>query len=115
MQGKVCLVTGATSGIGLVASRELARQGALVVLVGRDAARTAAAAAHIQDKTGSKAVTTLLADLSMQAQVCQLAEAFRQRHQRLDVLINNACAIWVKRHLTADGLEVWSAPLRSTT
>jgi retinol dehydrogenase-12 len=106
MQGKVCLVTGATSGIGLVASRELARQGAHMVLVGRDATRTAAAVAHIQEQTGSKEVETLLADLSSQEQVRQLARAFLERHQRLDVLINNAGAMWVERRLTADGLEL---------
>jgi NAD(P)-dependent dehydrogenase (short-subunit alcohol dehydrogenase family) len=106
MRGKVCLVTGATSGIGLVASEELARQGAHVVLVGRDPGRCAAAVARIQAQTGSKEVETLLADLSVQEQVRQLARAFLKRHGRLDVLINNAGGIWIKRQLTADGLEM---------
>jgi NAD(P)-dependent dehydrogenase (short-subunit alcohol dehydrogenase family) len=105
MRGKVCLVTGATSGIGLVAARELARLGAHVVLVGRDPERSAAAIAQIQQQTGSRAVEVLMADLSRQDQVRQLAEQFRERHPHLDVLINNAGGIWFDRQLTADGLE----------
>jgi NAD(P)-dependent dehydrogenase (short-subunit alcohol dehydrogenase family) len=104
--GKICLVTGATGGIGLVAARELARQGARVVLVGRSAAKTQAALAQIQAETGNRAVEALIADLSVQAQVRELAQQFRARHPRLDVLVNNAGGIWMKRELSADGIEM---------
>ena len=106
MNGKVCLVTGATSGIGAVTARELARRGATVVLAGRDEARCAAAVAHIRGQTGNPNVESLLADLSLPQQVRELAQRFRERQSRLDVLVNNAGAIWMKRRETADGLEM---------
>ncbi len=105
MQGKVCLITGATSGIGLVAAREIGRRGARVVLVGRDAARCDAAAREVSAAAGGRQPETLLADLSSQRQVRELAQKFRQRHDRLDVLVNNAGGMWLERHLTEDGLE----------
>jgi NAD(P)-dependent dehydrogenase (short-subunit alcohol dehydrogenase family) len=106
VRGKVCLITGATSGIGLVTTRELARDGAHVVLVGRDRAKCAAVVARIRAETGNTQVESLLADLSSQQQVRQLARQFREQHPRLDVLVNNAGAIWMKRLLTVDGLEM---------
>jgi NAD(P)-dependent dehydrogenase (short-subunit alcohol dehydrogenase family) len=106
LHGKVCLVTGASSGIGRVAARELARRGAHVALVGRSRAKCEAAVADLQARTGSRQVEALLADLSVQAQVRQLARAFRERHPRLDVLVNNAGGMWLTRQLTADGLEM---------
>lgn len=106
MHGKTCLVTGATSGIGLVTARELAGRGARVILVGRDPARCAAAIAQVQAGTGSREVETLLADLSSQEQVRDLARQVRKRYSRLDVLVNNAGGIWLKRQLTVDGLEM---------
>ena len=106
MQGKVCLITGATSGIGAVAARELARQWAIVVLVGRNPHKCAAAVRQIQAETGNLAVSALVADLSAQQQVRQLAQQFQDRHARLDVLINNAGGLWMKRELTSDGLEM---------
>jgi NAD(P)-dependent dehydrogenase (short-subunit alcohol dehydrogenase family) len=75
MQGKVCMVTGATSGIGLVTALALAQQGATVVIVGRNPERGAATVARITQATGNTAVTWCIADLSSQAQVRQLAEA----------------------------------------
>jgi retinol dehydrogenase 12 len=106
MQGKVCLVTGATSGIGLVAARELARRGARVVLVGRNPDKCAAALRHLQEQTGSTQVESLLADLSSQQQVRDLARQFLECHQRLDVHVNNAGGIWLRRQQTVDGLEM---------
>jgi NAD(P)-dependent dehydrogenase (short-subunit alcohol dehydrogenase family) len=105
MAGKVCLVTGATSGIGLVTARELARKGACVVLVGRNPAKCDAALRQIRAETSNQQVEALLADLSVQQQVRDLAGQFRQRYQRLDVLINNAGGMWLRRELTADGIE----------
>lgn len=106
MQGKVCLVTGATNGIGLVAARELARRGAHVVLVGRSPARCEATVAQIQTQTGNRQVEALLADLSSQRQVRDLAGQFRDRFPRLDVLVNNAGGMWLCRETTEDGLEM---------
>jgi NAD(P)-dependent dehydrogenase (short-subunit alcohol dehydrogenase family) len=105
MQGKVCLVTGATSGIGLVAARELARRGAWVVLVGRNPARIDAALAHIRAQVADPELESLFADLSSQQEVRGLAQQFQDRHSRLDVLVNNAGGLWLDRELTVDGLE----------
>jgi len=105
LRGKTVLITGATSGIGLVTARELARRGALVVLVGRSREKCDAALAHVQAQTGSRDAEALLADLSEQRQVRDLARQFLERHDRLDVLVNNAGGMWLERRLTADGLE----------
>jgi NAD(P)-dependent dehydrogenase (short-subunit alcohol dehydrogenase family) len=106
MRGKVCLVTGATSGIGLVTARELARQGARVILVGRNREKTDAALQQIRAATGNPEVEALLADLSSQQQVRDLARQFAERSPRLDVLVNNAGGLWLERRLTADGIEL---------
>jgi NAD(P)-dependent dehydrogenase (short-subunit alcohol dehydrogenase family) len=106
MKDKICLITGATSGIGLVSARELARKGALVVLVGRNSAKCDAVTKQIQAETGNPDVEALVADLASQEQVRDLAGRFRERHSRLDVLINNAGAMWLQRELTGEGLEM---------
>lgn len=103
MDGKVILLTGATSGIGRVAARELAPTGATLVVVGRDAGRLDALLAELRPQ--NPAVEGLLADLSSQKEVRRLAAEFRQRHDRLDVLINNAGALFTERQLTVDGIE----------
>lgn len=105
MRGKTILVTGATSGIGLEASVDLARQGARVVLVGRDPGRSEAAVAQVQSRSGSTEVSHLLCDFSSQAEVRRLAETVLARHDRLDVLVNNAGGVNKKRLLTVDGIE----------
>ncbi|RUL81931.1 SDR family oxidoreductase [Tautonia sociabilis] len=105
MIGKTCLVTGATSGIGAVTAEELARKGATVVLVGRDPTRCEAALARIRQRTGNPRVEALVADLSSQAEVRLLAEEFRRRFDRLDVLVNNAGALFLERRETVDGIE----------
>ena len=104
-QKPICLITGATSGIGEVTARELARRGMHVVIVGRSAERVAATVARIKQATGVE-VETLIADLSSQAGVRSVAEAFLQRHQRLDVLINNAGGFFASRQISADGIEL---------
>jgi NAD(P)-dependent dehydrogenase (short-subunit alcohol dehydrogenase family) len=106
MQGKICLITGATSGIGLVTARVLAQQGTTVVLVGRNPERTTATVSRIRQETGNPYVECLMADLSVQAQVHQLAEEFQRRFARLDVLLNNAGALFSKRHVSVDGIEM---------
>src|SRR5262245_13231607 len=106
MRGKVCMVTGATSGIGLVTAQELARQGATVIVVGRNRERGVATVERIQQETGNAAVDWMLADLSVQAQVRQLVREFRERFARLDVLVNNAGALFARRSLSVDGIEM---------
>jgi NAD(P)-dependent dehydrogenase (short-subunit alcohol dehydrogenase family) len=105
MEGKICLVTGATSGIGKATALGLARQGAHVVIAGRDAARTEDTLDSIRRHTGNPQVESLLADFSSQAEVRRLAAEFRARHRRLDVLVNNAGAYFMERELTVDGFE----------
>jgi NAD(P)-dependent dehydrogenase (short-subunit alcohol dehydrogenase family) len=105
MRGKVCLVTGATSGIGKVASTELARRGAQVVIVGRSAEKTAATAELIRSETGSLPVDTFVGDLSSLAEVKRLAVEILARYPRIDVLLNNAGAMFWKRVESDDGIE----------
>ena len=106
MVGKVCLVTGATSGIGKEASFQLARRGATLVLVGRDQAKCETSVLEIKEQTGNPGVEYLLADLSQQSQVRDLAEAFKKRHGQLHVLLNNAGLIFLSQRWTADGIEM---------
>ena len=105
IRGKTVLLTGGTSGIGLEASVALAGQGARVLLVGRDPARTAAAVADVAARSGSKDVSSLLCDFSSQAAVRTLAADVRARVDRLDVLVNNAGGVNKARRLTGDGIE----------
>jgi retinol dehydrogenase-14 len=105
LRGKTILITGATSGIGFEASIALARRGAHVVMVGRDPARTDTAVADVVTRSGSREVSSLLCDFSSQADVRRLAEAFRARHTRLDVLVNNAGQVNKTRRVTGDGIE----------
>ncbi len=106
MQGKTCLVTGASDGIGYVAARELARMGARVILVGRNAAKTHAAVVRITDETKNNDVNYLLADLSSQREVRRLAAQVNEQLPRLDVLLNNAGAIFLSGPSSVDGLEM---------
>jgi NAD(P)-dependent dehydrogenase (short-subunit alcohol dehydrogenase family) len=106
MKGKVCLVTGATSGIGEVTARELARRGAEVVIVGRSPERSAATLDRIRNETGATAIDTLVADLSIQADVRRLAGQVRDRCPRLDVLVNNAGGMYLTRRESVDGIEM---------
>ena len=106
MQNKICLITGATSGIGQATAMGLAKIGATVIVAGRDEKRCQNTVAHIQQETGNFHVDYLLADLSFQAQIRQMAEEFKSRYQHLDVLVNNAAAIFFFRRVSADGIEM---------
>ena len=106
MGGKVALITGGTSGIGRAAATALAARGAEVVVTGRDRERGEAAVEEIRRDSGNERVSLMLADLSVQAEVRGLAEEFRERHDRLDVLVNNAGLVQSRRVETPDGLEL---------
>jgi len=104
MDGKVCVVTGANSGIGRVTAIDLAGRGATVVLICRNHAGGSAVVEEIGRRGGNAAL--LIADLASQRQVREVAAAFLKRFDRLDVLINNAgVAGWGTRFETEDGLE----------
>ena len=105
MKGKTVLVTGGTNGIGLVTARELARMGAQVTIISRNAEKCAAVAEAIKVETGNP-IEFIAADLSTLAGIMQAAAAFKQRHTRLQVLVNNAGAMFFKRQVTADGYEM---------
>ena len=104
MSGKVILITGGTSGIGKATANALAAMGARVVVIGRDEERGERAVEEIRRDTGSE-VSLMLADLAVQADIRRLAEEFRERHDRLDVLVNNAGLVQSKRIETPDGIE----------
>src|SRR5437764_1161510 len=90
MIGKVCLVTGGTSGIGAITAEGLARCGATVCLVGRSREKCEATVAQIRRDAGNPSVEFLPADLSSQGEIRRLADEVLVRYPRLDVLVNNA-------------------------
>jgi retinol dehydrogenase-14 len=105
MGEKVCLITGANSGIGKATAMGLATLGVSVVMVGRDRGKGEVVMAEIKEKSGNTSVDLMLADLSSQEEIRRLADVFKEAYPRLDVLINNAGVFRSKRITTADGLE----------
>ena len=105
IKGKTVLVTGGTNGLGLVTARELARMGAQVTILSRNAEKCAAVAEAIKAETGNP-VEFIAADLSTLAGIRQSAATFKQRHTHLHVLVNDAGAMFTRRIVTADGYEM---------
>ncbi len=106
MRGKTVLITGATNGIGKVTALEIAKMGARVVIVGRNASKTQAVANEIKAASKNDAVDILIGDLSVMADVRRVADEFKRKYQRLDVLVNNAGAYFTSRQETVDGYEM---------
>lgn len=106
MQGKVCLITGATGGIGRVTALELARRGATVVGVGRHAEKCRRAAEQIRRTADNPHVAYLVADLSALGETRRVAMEFLDRYDRLDVLINNVGGYFSQFQETVDGIEL---------
>jgi retinol dehydrogenase 12 len=106
LENKVCMVTGANAGIGKETAAELARRGAHVVMVSRSRERGEIARADIISSTGNHRVDLLLADLSSQASIRAMAAQFKETHDRLDVLVNNAGAFLQQRQESVDGIEM---------
>lgn len=105
MTNKVCLVTGANSGIGKETAKTLAGLGAFVVMLCRNEERAERARQEIIDQTGHTGVEVILADLAHQYDIRQAAKQFREKFEALDVLINNAGIIPSKREETPEGIE----------
>jgi retinol dehydrogenase 12 len=103
--GKVVVVTGASDGIGRAAVRQYAEGGATVIMVGRNEAKTRAAAQAIMSATGRRDITWHIADLSRQSDVRELAAALIAAHPRIHVLANNAGAMFLERETTSEGHE----------
>jgi NAD(P)-dependent dehydrogenase (short-subunit alcohol dehydrogenase family) len=104
--GKICLVTGATSGIGKVTATALAAQGAEVIIAGRNQQKAEETISRITSETANEAVQYLLADFSDLQQVRKMARAFKERYSRLDVLVNNAGSFFNTRRETPYGVEM---------
>ncbi len=105
LRGKVAIVTGASSGMGKEIALALAGKAANVVMVCRDPGRGEAARADIQQKSGNSTVELLIADLSSQKSIHNLVHEFEARHDKLNILVNNAGVVLSTRVETADGLE----------
>lgn len=105
INGKVCLVTGANSGIGKATAIGLGKMGATVVMVCRNKERGEAAAKEVVSKTGNKSVSLLMADLLSQAEIRRLAREFESAFDRLHVLVNNAGSYFPNYGTSEDGIE----------
>ncbi len=106
MEGKLCIVTGATDGIGRVTARALAERGAEVVLVGRNAAKGAEVCKAIRRSSRNDRVRFEQADLSSQAEIRALAKRLTEGGTAIDVLVNNVGAIFNRRRESVDGIEM---------
>lgn len=105
LQGKHVVITGATSGLGLATARELAHRGADLTLVARNKAKLQAVVKEITRHTGNPNIKTKIADLSLMQEVIALADSLLQQGRAIDVLINNAGALYNPRQETSEGLE----------
>ena len=106
MEGKICLITGGTNGIGKATAQALANMGATVVIVGRNAQKTSQVVEEIRAASSNKNVDSILADLSSQQEVRRLADAIQSKYPHLHVLINNAGGTFTTRQLSMDGIEM---------
>ena len=105
LDGKICVVTGANAGIGLETARGLAEMGATVVMVCRDRQRGEAAQSEIKQTSGNDRVELMICDFSSQASIRGFAADYKVRHERLDVLVNNAGVLLRELSLNRDGVE----------
>ncbi len=107
MNSKIILITGATSGIGLAAARELAKTGATLVIHGRNEQKLNTVKTELAAICGEDKINVLLADMSSMEDVRKMADQFHSMHNKLDVLINNAGGVMTgKRQETKDGMEM---------
>lgn len=102
---KIIAITGASSGIGLEVAKELAQLGHCIIIIGRNEMKLTEVKKSITEKTGNSDVYSFTADLSIRQQVCNLADEINKQYNKLDVLINNAGAVYAKFETTTDGYE----------
>jgi len=105
MRGKTVVITGGTSGIGEVVAEKLAKRGARIILVARDKTRGEATLARLRNRAPGVAHSIYFADLISLAEMKRVAAQIADQEHRIDVLINNAGALFARRRLTQDGLE----------
>lgn len=105
LQQKVILVTGATNGIGKAAATNFAGRGAILTIVGRNRAKTEQVLAELKASSGNRNLEMITCDLSRNAEVRRAAEVFKSRHDRIDVLVNNAGAVFKSPVLCPDAIE----------
>ena len=105
MKGKVCIITGSNSGIGKETATSLAKMGAHVVIVVRNQERGEKARLEIVKQTGNNSIDLMICDLSSMDSIRRFAEEFKREYDRLDVLVNNAGAMFNKREVTPEGFE----------
>lgn len=105
LQNKLCIVTGANSGIGKETARSFAADGAYVIMICRNENRAKKARQEIIDDTGNTDVEIVLADLAIQHDVRSAAEQIKQKFDQVDILVNNAGLIANNRKETIDGIE----------
>lgn len=105
MKGKICVVTGSNSGIGRETALALANMGATVVMAVRNQERGQKARNEIVDRTGNNTTDMMICDVSSKESIRNFAKTFTSKYDRLDVLINNAGAVFFKRQTTHDGFE----------
>src|ERR1700736_4023903 len=105
MKGKTVVITGGTSGIGEIAAERLAQMGARIVLIARSKSRGKVTLARLHEKAPDLAHTVRYADLTRISEMKRVAAEIASQEPRIDVLINNAGAMFANRRLTEDGLE----------
>ena len=105
LDGKTCLVTGATNGVGLETAVGLAKLGGTVVMTARNEAKGKASLADVISRSGSESVDLMMADFASMASIRKFAEEFKKKYDRLEVVVNNAGAVNMSRSVTEDGFE----------
>ena len=105
MDDQVVIVTGSNSGIGKATAKALAGMGATVVMAVRNMERGEIVQEEIVEETGNESVSVMVCDLASRDSIKRFSDEFRSRHDRLDVLINNAGAVFARRRLSVDGIE----------
>lgn len=106
LEGRICLITGATSGIGQATAIGLANAGGTVVIVARNHEKGISTVEEIQKLTGNPNIDMLVADLASQQDIHRLANEFQQKYSNLHVLINNAGILNMFRQESVDGIEM---------
>ena len=105
MKGKICIITGSNSGIGKETATNLVKMGATIVMVVRDQERGEKARTEIVKQTGNNSVDLMICDLSSMDSIRRFVKEFKGKYDRLDVLVNNAGAMFNKREVTSEGFE----------